>query len=258
MDDFSVIAKKRFSVGDLTSVEMNLAHLAVTEAKMQRANAVVSLSDARQQVLSFFPPSTVGWPKLAQSFPTPPSGSDAYDVSELPENVVARLAVRRAEEEVQLREKERKPDPTLGLVGGKEGDEDLVALSFSLPIHVRNNFRAEVSAALARSEESKQRRDGIHRQTTARVRSAITRYQISYEAWTEWEDVGLKSLGEQRSELNKLWESGELSATEYLVQLRQTLDVQETAIELRLDLWDSWFEWLRASGRVESWLQGES
>ena len=258
MDDFSVIAKKRFSVGDLTSVEMNLAYLAVTEAKMQRANAVVSLSDARQQVLSFFPPSTVGWPKLAQSFPTPPSGSDAYDVSELPENLVARLAVRRAEEEVQLREKERKPDPTLGLVGGKEGDEDLVALSFSLPIHVRNNFRAEVSAALARSEESKQRRDGIHRQTTARVRSAITRYQISYEAWTEWEDVGLKSLGEQRSELNKLWESGELSATEYLVQLRQTLDVQETAIELRLDLWDSWFEWLRASGRVESWLQGES
>lgn len=257
MDDFSEIAKKRFGAGDLTSVEMNLASLSVTEAKMQRANAIASLAEARQQVLSFLPPSPGSWPKLAQSFPSPLDRSVADNVSELPENTIAMLEARRADEEVSLRKKERKPDPTLGFVGGKEGDEDLVALSFSMPLHLRNNFNAEVAAALARSEQSKQQRDGVRRHTIARVRSARTRYRISYEAWTEWENVGLASLAEQRSELNKLWESGELSTTEYLVQLRQTLDVQETALELRLELWESWFEWLRASGRVETWLRGE-
>ena len=258
MDDFSEIAIQRFDAGDLTSVEMNLASLSVTEAKMQKANAMASLAEARQQVLSFLPPSTVGWPKLGETFPLPPGKGVGGDVSDLPENIIANLEARRADEEVRLRKKERKPDPTLGLIGGKEGDADLVALSFSMPLHIRNNFSAEVSAALARSEQSKQQRDGTRRHTTARVRSAETRYRISYEAWTEWEDVGLKSLAEQRSELNKLWESGELNATEYLVQLRQTLDVQETVLELRLELWESWFEWLRASGRVESWLQGET
>ena len=257
MDDFSEIAKKRLNAGDLTSVEMNLASLAVTEAKMRKANALADLSEARQGVLGFLPPSPGGWPKLAQAFPAPPSSSVGDSVSELPENIVARLEVHKADEEIRLRKKERKPDPTIGLVGGKEGDEDLVALSFSMPLNIRNNYSAEVAAALARSEQAKQLRDGVRRHTTKRLRSARTRYQISYDAWKEWEDIGLSSLSDQRSELNKLWESGELSTTEYLVQLKQTLDVQESALELKLELWESWFEWLRASGRFENWLRGE-
>ena len=255
MDDFAEIARSRFNAGDLTSVEMNLASLSVTEAKLQKANALASRSEAQQGVLSFLPPSTNGWPKLAKSFPAPPGVSEEID--DLPENVVARLQVRRADEEVYLRKKERKPDPTFGLVGGKEGDEDLVALSFSMPLHIRNNFSAEVAAALARREQTKQQRALVRRHTTTRLRTARTRYQISYEAWSEWEDVGLTSLAEQRSEITRLWESGELSTTDYLVQLRQTLDVQETALELRLELWESWFEWLRASGHVDAWLRGE-
>lgn len=257
MDDFSEIAKKRLNAGDLTSVEMNLASLAVTEAKMQKANVLANLSEARQEVLGFLPPSIDGWPELAFSFPEPLSGTVSDEVAELPENIVAGLEVRRADEEVRLSKKERKPDPTLGLVGGKEGDEDLVALSFSMPLHIRNNYSAEIEAALARSEQAKQLRDGVRRQTTTRVRSARSRYRISYDAWKEWENVGLASIEDQHSELNRLWESGELSTTDYLVQLRQTLDVQETALELKLKLWESWFEWLRASGRIESWLRGE-
>jgi len=258
MDDFSEIAKKRLNAGDLTSVEMNLASLAVAEARMQKASALANLSEARQQVLSFMPVSSDGWPELAKSFPAPPGDIVGDKVSELPEIIVARSEVHRAEEEVRLRKKERKADPTFALAGGKEGDKDLVALSFSMPLHIRNNFSAEVAAALARSEQARQRQDGVTRHTTTRVRSARVRYQISYDAWREWEGVGLASLNEQRAELNRLWESGEMSTTDYLVQLRQTLDVQETALELKLELWNSWFEWLRASGLIETWLQGET
>jgi cobalt-zinc-cadmium efflux system outer membrane protein len=52
----------------------------------------------------------------------------------------------------------------------------------------------------------------------------------------------------------RLWEAGELSTTEFLVQLRQTLDTRESALELRETLWRAWLEWLIASGQIESWL----
>ena len=55
-------------------------------------------------------------------------------------------------------------------------------------------------------------------------------------------------------QLQRLWESGEISTTDYLVQLRQTVDVQDSALDLRQLLWRAWFEWLMASGQVDTWL----
>jgi len=54
--------------------------------------------------------------------------------------------------------------------------------------------------------------------------------------------------------LQRLWEAGELSTTDYLVQLRQTLDTKESALELRRSMWQAWFEWMSASGQIETWL----
>jgi cobalt-zinc-cadmium efflux system outer membrane protein len=59
-------------------------------------------------------------------------------------------------------------------------------------------------------------------------------------------------------QLRRLWEAGEISTTDYLVQLRQTLDVQESALDLRQILWRAWFEWLAASGRVDQGLGMET
>jgi cobalt-zinc-cadmium efflux system outer membrane protein len=54
--------------------------------------------------------------------------------------------------------------------------------------------------------------------------------------------------------LRRLWESGEISTTDFLVQVRQTLDTRENALELESTMWRAWFEWLAASGQVEAWL----
>lgn len=54
--------------------------------------------------------------------------------------------------------------------------------------------------------------------------------------------------------LRRLWEAGEISTTDFLVQLRQTLDTRENALDLELAMWRAWFEWLAASGQVEAWL----
>jgi cobalt-zinc-cadmium efflux system outer membrane protein len=59
--------------------------------------------------------------------------------------------------------------------------------------------------------------------------------------------------------LQRMYEYGELRTTDFLVQLRQTLDTRESALDLELTMWRAWFEWLTASGQVNNWLgQGET
>jgi len=96
------------------------------------------------------------------------------------------------------------------------------------------------------------------RRAHARLVSASERFQLAQTAWEEWQQAGLTSLRQQGEQLRRLWEAGELSTTEYLVQIGQTIDTQGNALDLRLTLWRAWFEWLSASGQVNDWLQIDS
>ena len=100
--------------------------------------------------------------------------------------------------------------------------------------------------------------DDLLRRAYARFISASERYKLSRDAWQGWEQTGQFSLQRQGDLLQRMWEAGEVSTTDYLVQLSQTLDVQESALDLRQTMWRAWFEWLSASGQVSQWLSMES
>ena len=155
---------------------------------------------------------------------------------------------------VELRRREKRPDPTLSLAGGEENGEGLIGLTLSMPLFVRNRFNYEVTAALAERSQAQQIADDVLQRAHARLVSAAERYDLSRGAWGDWASTGQTSLARQTDQLQRLWEAGELSTTDYLVQLTATLDVQENALDLREALWRAWFEWLWASGQVDAWL----
>jgi cobalt-zinc-cadmium efflux system outer membrane protein len=92
------------------------------------------------------------------------------------------------------------------------------------------------------------------RRAYTRYLSAVERYQLSSNAWKNWQKIGLVSLQRQGELLKRMWEAGELSTTDYLVQLQQTLDTRDNILDLNLRMWRAWFEWLSASGQVSGWL----
>ncbi|MFV2090242.1 MAG: TolC family protein, partial [Pseudomonadales bacterium] len=256
MDDFAALAERRFEAGDLTQVDYDLARLAATDARIQKAMAGVALAEARQAVRNLTPRSPESqWPSLPIAMPSlPPSASDPGSlVLALPEVRAAQRQVETANAVVELRRRERRPDPTLSLTGGDEDGTALVGLNVTIPLYVRNSFKYEVSVAIAERSQAQQIADDIMQRAHARLISAAERYGLSRGAWGEWELTGQTSLTRQTQQLKKLWAAGELSTTDYLVQLRQTLDVQESALNLREALWRAWFEWLFASGRVDAW-----
>ena len=257
MQEFADLAQRRFDAGDLNQVEFELARLASTEARIQKATAGASLAEARQAVRNLSPRSAIAeWPDLPTVVPTlPDSANDPQSlVLALPEVIAVRHQVESADAMVELRRRERRPDPTLSLAGGEVDGETLVGVNITIPLHIRNSFSNEVSAAAAERSQAEQIANDVMQRAHARLISAAERYELSRGAWRDWEQTGQTSLASQSEQLKRLWEAGELSSTDYLVQLRQTLDVQESALELREALWRAWFEWLWASGQVDAWL----
>ncbi len=257
MDEFVALAQRRFDAGDLAQVELDLARLALTDARIKRATAGAGLAEARQAVRNLTPRSaTPQWPALPGALPALPSsaGDPQSLVLALPEVLAARRQVESADALVELRRRERRPDPTLSLAGGEEEGETLIGVNVTIPLFVRNRFSHEVSAAMAQRSRAQQLANDVMQRAYARLASASERYQLSRNAWADWASTGQASLTRHTEQLKRLWEAGELSTTDYLLQLTATLDVQESALNLREALWRAWFEWLWASGQVDAWL----
>lgn len=257
MDEFAAVAQRRFDAGDLAQVELDLARLASTDARIRKATAGAGLAEARQAVRNLTPRSEVGqWPTLPDALPAlPRSAADPQSlVVALPEVLAAQRQVETADAVVELRRRERRPDPTLSIAGGDEDGETLIGLNVTIPLYVRNRFSHEVTAALAERSRAERLADDVMQRAHARLVSAAERYELSRGAWGDWASTGQASLMRQTDQLKRLWQAGELSTTDYLVQLTATLDVQESALDLREALWNAWFEWLWASGQVDAWL----
>ncbi|ALP53669.1 hypothetical protein Tel_11275 [Candidatus Tenderia electrophaga] len=256
MQRFLALSEQRRQAGDLGQVELDLARLAATEANLQRVRLVGLQAQAEQALMAVADAGSEGWPVL----PEIPSASrlDTKNIDDLLEQLPALRVIRTqfatARADVELSRRERRADPTIGVRGGRDASDNLIGLTLSIPLFVRNNFSAEVEAASADAIQIEQSAQDSYRHSRARLVSAAQRFELSRQAWDDWLQTGQTSLESQTQLLERLWQAGELSTSDYLVQLKQTLDTRTAAAELRGSLWQAWFEWLAASGKTESWL----
>ena len=255
-EEFAQIAKRRFDAGDLQRVDFNLANLVKAEARIKLATTTSSLADAQQAISNLVPfDSRPRWPSLSTVFVAPSPFNDSESItSAMPEVRAAQSRLQAAIATVTLRKREKRADPTIGVTGGEEGGESLVGIRISVPLPLRNRFQHEVSAALAEQTQAQQVLNNTQLRANSRLSNSLQRYQIAHAAWQEWQALGQENLRQKTDELRRLWGAGELSTTEFLVQMGQTVDIRDSALELRLALWQSWFEWQSASGQLDQWL----
>ena len=158
MRDFADLAQRRFIAGDLNQIEADLATLASIDAQIKRATAAADLAEAKQTVRNFTLDSTPDqWPSTETTLPLIPGITNAQElVLDLPEIQAARRRVDAANAMVDLREREKRPDPTLSLRSGQENSSTLIGVNLSIPLFVRNSFQYEVSAAMAERDQAQQ------------------------------------------------------------------------------------------------------
>ena len=257
MEEFATLAQRQFEAGELDQVALDQALLSLTEVRIQKAMVAADLAEAQQAVYSLGPRiPEAQWPSLPEKLPEMPEQSvDSQAlVLALPGVVAARQRVTMADAVVGLQRRERRPDPTLSLTGGYEDGERLIGLGLSISLPIRNRFAHEVTAAMAERVQAQQLADDAVQMAHASLTSAAERYGLSRSAWDDWEQLGRKSLDRKSEELRRLWQAGDMDMADYFGQLGEALDVQESIIDLRGQTWQAWFEWLRASGQVNVWL----
>ena len=261
LQQFVTLTKKRFATGDVARVDVDLSQLALSEGLAQQADAEVNQNQALQTLREITGFKQAEWPNFPSTLsPLHPTIHEMEALLyQLPTLQILNNQYLSAEAQIRFAQKQRYADPTIGLQGGHqegaEGNDNLIGLTLSMPLNVRNTYRYEVDAANADAIEADQKRLDLVRQARADIESSAERYQMLYQTMQDWQQVSGKPLSDGITLINRLWQAGELNSTDYLVQLKQRLDSQIAGAELKGRAWQAWVAWLRASGQSECWLK---
>lgn len=262
MERFASLAEKRFNAGDIDQSEYHLAQLALSEALIQHADAETELGEYRLELESLMGFSTNNMKML----PTLPDILPEIDISgenvdelimKLPAIRILQNKGKAARASIKRAKRERLPDPTISLKGGQEEGANMIGVSVSIPLNIFNTYGSEVDVAKYQNTAQVKSMQSAFHIAKSRFYNSKKRYELSRRTWNAWNLKGRKALEEQVYTLNSKFNVGELSATDYLVQVQQTLDTRIAAKELHRKAWNSWFAWVKASGVIENWLQGD-
>ena len=255
LDRFVQLAKQRFAAGDISRSEQELASLSLSEAIMQHAGNGAELIQAKSDYFRL----TGEEPDARFSFPNqlpsklPGTESDTSLIEQHPDFRVAWQAAQVARLQIHTADLERKVDPEMSVTAGRDDDDMLVGFSLSIPLSFRNDLGTNVDVARAKSLQAEQQMQQVQRTLSARIKNARARYKLVSSAWAQWFNRGNLSLQQRIEILEAQWQSGEISTTDYLLQVQQTLDTRITSAELHGNLWSAWVEWLSGSGTLSNW-----
>jgi cobalt-zinc-cadmium efflux system outer membrane protein len=254
------LADRQFKVGDISVLDRDLALLARDEAAAEQASLVADLAMAKA---TFQTIDTGAATPVRVAFPAQEAGSvdtqPMAPVESLPEWTMAQSTAAAAQAQVTVAERERHADPTLSVHGGSielaDGARDnLYGISITVPLFVRNSYRAELAAAKAGARAAAADLERSRYELQARADRTSVTYRAVREAWRQWQQSPGTNVEARAELLERLWRAGEMSTSDYLLQLKQTVDTALAGAELEGRLWTSFTEYLAATGRLEQWI----
>ena len=216
------IVKKRTSSGDLGQLDAELAYLSLSQQSGQSARIQAQLRRVEAQIRELLPDwnnnsitlSQTQWNQVIDK-----SADKWVDSHPLVEAAKAQWQIALLAAEIA--NKNKKADPTFGVEAGKLGNDNILSLSFSLPLYVRNNFSLEYKAASQQAISAEANYHAARRKQLFAItasQSALNEYQKRYQKWQllmKGRDKNSESL------LQKQWGIGDISTTEYLLTLQQ-------------------------------------
>ena len=154
----------------------------------------------------------------------------------------------------ELARLDTKAEPTLGINTGKDSNEDVIGLTFSMPLNVRNNFSAERRAAAEKALSAEAKFHSVQRKQKYRIQAATNIAQQYQKQFQRWKSLFAKNNTQNQKLLEKQWYTGDLSTSDYLLALQQNMAGALSGIELQEKFQLSIIDWLTATGQVNSYV----
>jgi cobalt-zinc-cadmium efflux system outer membrane protein len=254
---FAGLAERQFAADDISGLERDLALLARDEAQAEQSQLLAERAEAeaRFRAVGGTPESVTDVMLPSDSLPPPVTVGSS--IEQLPDWQAAAAAALAAQRDVIVARRNRIADPTVGVRGGRVDygglKDDVFGVSISFPLFVRNSYRAEVVAAQADADVAVAQAQRISIELMADRRRSIDSYAAAQAAWSGWQASRGTDIDRRAKLLERLWREGELSTTDYLLQLEQTLDTALAGAELEARLWRTYADYLAATAQLERW-----
>ncbi len=258
MQRFADLAERQLTVGDISSLERDLALLARDEAQAEQATLLADAAAATEAFRAVGGDLSRGTDIAALGVPAVWTTDQSWQVAAAPEGRIAAATAASSTARIAIAEKDRRPDPTVSLYGGRKDigtvSEDVIGVAVSVPLFVRNRFSAELAAAKADSSAAGAELRRVELELRARAERNISSYGAVRDAWTRWSQSKGTDVTARADLLERLWRAGEVSTADYLIQLKQTLDTALAGADLRGRLWRSYVDTLYSTGQLDTWV----
>lgn len=247
------VIKERQQAGDLGQLDAELTYLELSQKLNETAKALVQFKLAEAQLRELLPDWSSEWAQIPKAFWQVRSVNEQSErIEDHPNIVASRAEWETLRQEAKLIRREAKAEPSFGINAGKSGDDDVVALSFSIPLNVRNNFSAETRAADQQALAAESQYLAVRRKQQYAVegaRAALIEYQQHYQRW----QTLMKGRVESSAKLlEKQWLSGDVSTPEYLISLQQRAEGLLAGIELQTQYRRAYTDWLLQTGQINT------
>lgn len=227
------LVEKRQKAGDLGSIDAELTFLSLSQQLAQVAEVEANLQKAEITVRELLPTWTPELGGIPEDFwPSAPGSITEQDLLKHPAVAGARARWQSLKEEAEVTRRAAKAEPTFGINAGRDGDENVVGLTFSIPLNVRNNFSAETRAANRKALEAEARFQGIYRKQRFDWKASLAAWQRFELQYRRWQTLVQGRIDKSADLLERQWRSGDLSTTDYLLALNQRAESLRSGIEL--------------------------
>jgi cobalt-zinc-cadmium efflux system outer membrane protein len=252
-------ASRLYKAGDISKLDLEQIRLSTSRSQLTLNQAKTGMARKAQSLATIAGEARKNWPALPYAPPNLQTNKVDYQklLANLPAFKVANSQIRKQRNVMRLRVREQKADPTIGLRAGGEDSDKVIGLTLSIPLNVRNNHRAEVDEARANIRQAEINLETTKYQLTSQLQSAAQTYQLTYSSWKSWQKIATSSLKQQSHLLMRLWKAGELSTSDYLLQLNQIREAELKQVELKGNVWKAWFNWLAVSNQFKQWLSNK-
>lgn len=241
----------RQQAGDLGSIDAELTFLSLSQQLTQIAEVEASLQKAEaivRELLINWTPEQGGVPK--DFWPIEPGSTTDQKLLTHPAVASAHARWQSMKEEVKITQRAAKAEPTVGLNVGRDGGENVVGLTFSIPLNVHNNFSAETRASKRAALEEEARFQAIYRKQRFKLQAAHSAWQRFERQYRRWQELVQDRIEDSTELLERQWRSGDLSTTDYLLTLNQRTEIMLAGIELEKQTHLALTEVLQQSGRL--------
>ena len=254
MNRFVKIGESRGKAGDVGSTELSLARLAGAQAQNILADATAELENSKAKLSTLCNCDISLVPELAD---IPPSLAPPKDIKKLAITLPTYKAVQAADEaakqNVSFKRRSLILDPTISLGNGSEGDNDLLTFGVSIPIPVLNYGGSVLDEAKAESIQASATLQETKMKLLADLKRMFNIYKGHKKSLISWYKLAKPSLSDYTKSLEQQWNAGELSATNYLLQVKQGIDTAMTGIEIKSHAWLAWANYMALTNQIENW-----